>query len=266
MPKEIMSTLGYIIVFTLLGSVISLAGGVILLAKEKFAISISHFLASFAAGVMLGAALIDLLPEAVEHAEEMGTEVNIFLWVLIGILVFFLLERLIHWFHHHSSLHSHSHIESEKKTAVPLIIAGDTFHNFIDGIAIAATFLIDIKLGMITTFAVAAHEIPQEIGDFGLLLHRGLSRIRVLAVNFFSSLAAMAGALLTYFLGASLEGLLPILLSLAAGFFIYIALSDLIPEIHGEDRRDVAFWETVCLFAGVVVIYLAITYLEQQLV
>jgi len=257
-----MDTLTYIIVFTLIGSIGALVGGVILLSKEQFAIRISHFLASFAAGVLLGAAFVDLLPEALEHAEELGSEINIFGWVLAGILSFFLAERFIHWFHHHSNHSEKAHLE-EKKSAVPLIIFGDTFHNFIDGVAIAATFMIDIQLGIITTLAVAAHEIPQEIGDFGLLLHRGMSRMKVLQVNVLSALAALVGAILTYFLGASVEGFLPAMLSLAAGFFIYIALSDLIPEIHGEDRKDVAFWETVLLLFGVVVIWLAVTTLHS---
>lgn len=252
-----MDTLAYILVFTLAGSVGALIGGVILLFKEQFAIKISHFLASFAAGVLLGAAFVDLLPEALEHAEELGSEINIFGWVLAGILVFFLAERFIHWFHHH-----HDH---EKQTIVPLIIFGDTFHNFIDGVAIAATFMIDIQLGIVTTLAVAVHELPQEIGDFGLLLHRGMSRIKVLQVNVLSTLAALVGAILTYFLGASVEGFLPAMLSLAAGFFIYIALSDLIPEIHNEDRKNVAFWETVLLIFGVAVIWVAVTVLNRSL-
>lgn len=256
-----MDTLTYIIVFTLMGSVGALIGGVILLSREQFAIRISHFLASFAAGVLLGAAFVDLLPEALEHAEELGSEINIFGWVLTGILAFFLAERFIHWFHHHSNHSEKAHLE-EKKSVVPLIIFGDTFHNFIDGAAIAATFMIDIQLGMITTLAVAAHELPQEIGDFGLLLHRGMSRIKVLQVNVLSALSALVGAILTYFLGAVVEGFLPAMLSLAAGFFIYIALSDLIPEIHGEDRKDVAFWETVLLLLGVAVIWIAVSILH----
>lgn len=261
MPKAIMSTLGYIIVFTLLGSVVSLIGGVILLSKEKLARKISHFLSSFAAGVLLATAFVDLLPEALEHAEELGTEVNIFIWVLLGILAFFLLERFIHWFHHH---HDHKEVPNEEKKAViPLIVLGDTVHNFIDGVVIAATFMVDIKLGMLTTFAVAAHEIPQEIGDFGIMIHRGMKKLSILLVNIVSALGALTGAVLTYLVGGGLDNILPIFLSIAAGFFIYIALSDLIPEIHGEDRRDVAFWETVLLILGVVVIWLAVTYLEQ---
>lgn len=167
-----MSVLGYILVFTFLGSILSLIGGVILLYKEKFAVKSSHFLASFAAGALLGVAFLDLLPEASEHAEELGLEVNVFLWTLIGLLAFFLLERFIHWFHHHHE-HTQKHI---KQTTVPLVIIGDGVHNFIDGVAIAATFMVSIPLGIVTAIAVAAHEIPQEIGDFGILLHRGLKR------------------------------------------------------------------------------------------
>lgn len=256
-----MDTLSLIIIYTLISSIISLCGGILLLSKENLARKISHFLSSFAAGVLLGTAFVDLLPEALEHAKGAGVEVNIFIWVLLGILTFFLLERFIHWFHHHHD--SSQTADVEKKTVIPLIILGDTVHNFIDGVVIAATFLVDPKLGMLTTFAVAAHEIPQEIGDFGIMLHRGMKKMSILLVNIVSALAALAGAILTYLIGGDLETLLPGFLAIAAGFFIYIALSDLIPEIHGEDRKDVAFWETVCLFAGVGVIYIAITYLEQ---
>ena len=256
-----MSTLSYIILFTLLGSIGSLIGGVILLSMGKLAAKISHFLAAFAAGVLLGTAFIDLLPEALHHSEELGGDVNIFLWVLLGILGFFLLERFIHWFHHHHD--SNNLKREEKKAAIPLIIFGDTFHNFIDGMLIAATFMVDIKLGMVTTLAVAAHEIPQEIGDFGLLLHRGMSKVQVLVINLVSALAALVGAILAYSLGDLIGGLIPILLSLASGFFIYIALSDLIPEIHSEDRKDIAFWESVLLVLGAIVIYLLVSFLEH---
>lgn len=156
-----MSVLVYILLFTFLGSIVSLIGGIVLLAKEKLAIRISHFLSSFAAGALLATAFFDLLPEALEDAGE----INIFLWTLIGMLTFFLLERSIHWFHHHDI-----HPEEKAKPVNILIILGDAVHNFIDGMVIAATFLVDIRLGIITALAVGAHEIPQEIGDFGILL------------------------------------------------------------------------------------------------
>ncbi len=249
-----MNILAYILLFTFLGSIVSLIGGILLLAKEKFAIKISHFLSSFAAGTLLGTAFFDLLPEA---SEAGGNITNVFLWTLVGLLVFFLLERFIH--HHHQGTHP-----EDKKSIVPLIVIGDTFHNFIDGVAMAATFLVSIPLGIVTSLAVAAHEIPQEIGDFGLMLHKGVARKKVLLINFCSALAALAGAILTYLAKDSIEGLLPVVLSLTSGFFIYIAVANLIPEIHNNDNKTTAFWETVMLFLGVLVVYLAISALEGR--
>lgn len=247
----------YIIVFTLIGSIVSLIGGILLLIQKKFALSISHYLSSFAAGALLSAAFFDLLPEAAEYMEDSGIDINLPLWVLIGILTFFLLERFIHHHHDHVNIHP-----EEKKSVIPLVIIGDTLHNFTDGMAIAATFLISIPLGIVTSLAVAAHEIPQEIGDFGLMLNKGLARKKVLLINIFSSLAALAGAVLVYLYHGNLERLLPIILALTSGFFIYIALANLIPEIHNRDNQKVAFWETIMLLVGVLVVYLAISTLE----
>lgn len=282
-----LSTLGYIILFTFLGGVFSLIGGIVLLSRRDFTLKISHLLASFAAGALLGAAFFDLLPEAVmemaahgaeeaEHLVEEGmhadeiahaTEVggfgypSVFFWVLLGMLFFFLLERFLHWFHHH---HEHEGTIVGKPTVL-LIIVGDTIHNFIDGVAIAATFMISIPLGVVTSIAVAAHEIPQEIGDFGILLHRGLSRKKVLIVNILSAFAAVAGALIMYTTGGAIEGLLPIVLAVTAGFFIYIAASDLIPEIHQENRKGFALIETTLLILGVVVVWASIALLEATI-
>ncbi len=248
-----MNLLGYIIFFSFIGSVVSLVGGVLLLWKEKFALKISHFLSAFAAGALLGTTFFDLLPEAQEAAE--GGSVNVYFWTLAGILLFFLLERFIHH-------HDQSHSPKEKVTVIPLIIIGDTVHNFIDGVAIAATFLISIPLGIITALAVAVHEIPQEIGDFGLMLSKGVARKKVLLLNFYSALAAMVGAILTYVAKDSIVGMLPIILGLTSGFFIYIASSNLIPEIHSREDKKIAFWETMMLILGVLVIYLTISALE----
>src|SRR3989338_4201706 len=248
-----MNTLTYILVFSFIGSVVSLLGGVLLLAREKFALKISHYLSAFAAGALLGTAFFDLLPEATEAGE--GSDVNVFFWSLVGVLIFFFIER---FFHHHDQ----GHDSGEKKTVVPLIIIGDTIHNFIDGVAMASTFLISIPLGIITSLAVAAHEIPQEIGDFGLMLSKGVSRKKVLLINFYSALAALAGAILTYLAKDSIEGLLPIVLGLTSGFFIYIALANLIPEIHSRENQKIAFWETVMLIIGILVIFVTISALE----
>lgn len=250
---ERMSTLFYILVFSFIGSVVSLTGGILLLIKEKFAIKISHFLASFAAGTLLGTAFFDLLPEAQETNQQGG--INIFLWALIGMLTFFLIERFIHH-------HDHGRDPEDKKSAVPLIVIGDIVHNFIDGIAMAAAFLVSIPLGIVTSLAVAAHEIPQEMGDFGLMLHKGVGRKKVLLINFLSALAAIVGAILTYLAKDSIQGLLPAVLALTAGFFIYIAAANLIPEIHSRDNQKIAFWETLMLILGVLVIHLTISVLE----
>lgn len=253
-----MSTLEYILLFTFFGSIAALIGGFILLFYEKLTLKISHFLASFAAGTLLGAAFFDLLPEALHTGEERG--IDIFLWSLIGILIFFLMERFIHWFHHHEDYHEHPR---ESKSTAPLIIIGDTVHNFVDGIVIAATFLVSIPLGIVTTLAVVAHEIPQEVGDFGLLLHKGLSKQKIIIVNIVSASAAFVGAIITYLLGDILEGYIPILLALTAGFFIYIATSDLIPEIHHEKRRGFAVIESVLLMLGIATIWLSVSLLEH---
>lgn len=238
----------YILLFSFIGSIVSLVGGILLLFRKKLALKISHFLASFAAGTLLGTAFFDLLPEAAQ--ESGGTD--IFKWVLAGLLIFFLLERFIH--HHHDN--------PKEDAVVPLIVIGDTIHNFIDGVAMAATFLVSIPLGIVTSLAVAAHEIPQEIGDFGLMLHKGVARKKVLSINFFSALVAMLGAILTYLGKDWIEGLLPAVLGLTAGFFIYIAASNLIPEIHNRENQQIAFWETVTLLLGVLLIFVTISILE----
>lgn len=254
-----MSTLAYILLFTFLGSIGALIGGFILLSRKNFALRVSHFLASFAAGTLLGTAFLDLLPEASHEAEASRT--NIFLWTLIGIIVFFLLERFIHWFHHHEEAHEHN---KEAKSTLPLIIIGDTVHNFLDGVVISATFLVSIPLGIVTTWAVFAHEIPQEIGDFGLMLHKGLSRKMIIAVNILSAVVALLGAIITYLLGNILEAYIPIFLALTAGFFIYIAASDLIPEIHYEKSRKFAVVKSLLLLLGVILIGVSVNFLEQS--
>lgn len=253
-----MSTLAYILIFTFLGSIGSLIGGFILLYYEKFTLKISHFLASFAAGVLLGSAFFDLLPEASHEAERLN--INVFGWVLFGIILFFLIERSIHWFHHHEEYHKDNKVS---KSTVPLIIISDTVHNFIDGIVIAATFMVNVHLGIITTLAVAAHEIPQEIGDFGLLLHKGVSKKRIIIINVVSAAVAFLGALLTYALGGLLENYVAIFLAATAGFFIYIATSDLIPEIHYEKRRGFALIESFLLILGIVIIYVLVSSLDR---
>lgn len=254
--------LGLILLFTFLGSIVSLIGGIILLSKQKFTLKISHLLISFAAGTLLGTAFFDLLPEALEMFDsKKSIPGNIFIWTLVGIIFFFLLERFIHWFHYHGEEASGKKGEKGEPT-VSLIIFGDSLHNFIDGVVIAGSFLVSVPLGIITALAVGAHEIPQEIGDFAILLSKGLSSKKVLIVNVLSALTAMIGAVLLFLLREKIEGFLPIFLSLTAGFFIYIASSDLIPEIHHEKRKGFAFYETTLLIIGVLVVFILVSVLE----
>ncbi len=194
--------------------------------------------------------------------EELGVdeaEGQIFLSVLIGILLFFVLERFIHWFHHHH--HHHDKEEKELKPVVPLVIFGDGVHNFIDGVVIGATFLVDIRLGIITMLAIVVHELPQEIGDFGILLHEGVKKSKIFLYNLLSQLTAVIGGVLTFFIGSTIDGILPYLIAGTSGFFIYIALSDLIPDIHNENKKGFALIETVLLFVGISVIWLSLTFL-----
>ena len=253
----------YILFFTLIGSVFSLIGGIVLLFKEKLALRISHLLFSFAAGTLLGTAFFDLLPEAASNAADAASNasknINIFLWALIGFLFFFLIERFIHWFHHH---HEHP-AEPALKPTVALITLGDSVHNFIDGVAIAASFLVNIPLGIVTSLAVAAHEIPQEIGDFSILLHKGVDRKKVLLLNLLSSAAAIVGAVLTFLMADFVTGLLPVFLSVTAGFFIYIAASDLIPEIHEKNKAGFAFIESFLLILGIFAIWVFVSLLGR---
>jgi len=251
-----------ILIATLLGSVGALSGGVLLLFHKRLIKTVSHVLVPFAAGALLATGFFELLPEALEHAEEAhetGVEINIFLWTLIGILFFYLLERGIHWFQYHRKGKHGKHGD----VTIPLVILGDSTHNFIDGMAIAITFMADPALGVVTTLAIVAHELPQEIGDFAILLHEGMSRMKVVLVNLFSALLAVVGAVLAIIIGETTEGIFPYALSLTTGFFIYIALTNLLPAIHHEEKKGYAIVETVSLFVGVLAMYLAITLLGQ---
>jgi zinc and cadmium transporter len=213
----------------------------------------SAYLVSFAAGVMLAAAFLDILPEALEMAGENIDMVLI--TALLGIILFFFLERFVLWFHHHDEPHG-------TKPSALLILVGDSFHNFIDGAAIAATFMINPGLGLITTLAIAAHEIPQEIADFTVLVHSGLTRARALFYNFLSALTALLGAVLGYFFLGTLQNILPLSLAFTAGMFIYIACSDLIPDLHQEFRRERRWVHSIPFILGIVLLWFIISRLE----
>ena len=241
-----MSTIWLVLIFSLLGGVISLIGGFLLISSKKRAKKMALYATPFAAGALLAAAFLDLLPEA----GHVGNIENALIATLVGILFFFLLERFLRWFHHH-----HEHDQTDKRDPkIPLIIIGDTIHNFIDGVAIAAGFLVDPLTGIVVTLAVAAHEIPQEIGDFGLLLQKGLSRKKVILVNVLSALVTTVAAVSFYLIGTSTTISLDIILGLVAGFFIYIAVSDIIPMIHKHEEKILAGPQTLLLLVGVIIV------------
>lgn len=226
------------------GGVVSLVGGVYLLYGRFGVQKIQRIAVPFAAGALLAAAFIDLLPEALN-----GDDTSQVLAVtLMGFIAFFLLERFLHWFHHH---HEHTGEVRGRRSSAPLIIIGDTLHNFIDGLAIGVAFLVSPATGIVTTIAIAAHEIPQEIGDFGLLLSKGMARRKILIVNLLSALATVIGAVLAFGIGDILPVPESMLLALAAGFFLYIAASDIIPTIHAEPRAKTANIQALVLLIGV---------------
>lgn len=228
------------------GSLISLIGGIYMLYGKAGAKKLQRVAVPFAAGALLAAAFLDLLPEAVEH----GSADTVLMLTLIGLVVFFVLERSLSWFHHHHDDEGHG--GGRRNTS--LIVIGDTLHNFIDGLAIGAAFLVDPAVGLVTTAAIAAHEIPQEIGDFGLLLSKGMAKRKVLLVNLISAAATVVGAALIYGLGGEIGVSESALLALTAGFFIYIAASDIIPTIHAEPERRWANIQTAVLIAGIVIV------------
>lgn len=257
-----MNLLAWIILFTLIGGLLSVAcAALLLLIPNNRHPSILPHGVSFALGALLSVAFLDLLPDALltagsEHAESLLAT------VLLGILMFFLLEKLLLWRHCHAD-HCETHSEEHfHQPAGTLIVVGDGIHNFVDGILIAAAFLTDLKLGIITSLAVAAHEIPQEVGDFAILLQSGYGRARALAYNLLSSLATMVGGVLAYFSLEHVHGWLPYILALAASSFIYIAVADLIPSLHQKTTARAAVQQLGLIVAGVLVIYWAHTHVE----
>jgi len=232
-----MFTLALILLSTFIVSLISLIGILFLSLKEKLFSKILLLLVSFASGTLLGGAFLHLIPESLATFNE-----NVFVAILLGIVVFFLLEKFL-WRHCHER-------ECPVHPFAYLNLFGDGIHNFIDGLIIAASFITSIPLGVTTTLAVVSHEIPQEIGDFGILVHGGFSKTKALSYNFLSALIAVAAAVFTYFFFSYLPDM-GYLLAFAAGGFIYIAASDLIPELHKETKTFVSVVQFVLLVAGI---------------
>lgn len=244
-----LDTIGSILVV----SVASLIGVFTLSLNEKRLGGIIKVLVSFSAGALLGGAFLHLLPEIVE---EVGFSPETSLLVVFGIFLFFMLERALQW--------RHCHVPTSKHHVHPLgymNLVGDGVHNFMDGMIIAGSYLGSVPLGITTTFAVLLHEIPQEMGDFGVLLHAGFDRKRALLMNFGSALVALLGGVLTLLLGSWVEGVHVVISAIAAGGFIYIAGSDLLPEMHKECAPKASIIQILTFLLGIGVMY-AFTLLE----
>lgn len=220
-------TLIYALLATLIVSLISLIGIITLLIKQKHLNKILFFFISFSAGSLLGGAFFHLIPESLEKS----TASFVFQLVLIGFITFFILEKILHW--HHCQ---NDHCQEHKKVLGLQNLAGDALHNFIDGLIIISAFYIDFNLGLITTASVILHEIPQEISDFGVLIYSGFSKTKALYYNLISALMAVLGTIIGYFLIIKIEQIAQWLIPITAGGFIYIAASDLIPEINKERK------------------------------
>lgn len=238
-----MANYAHVIFFSLIGGVFSLIGGVLLLSRKKSAQALARYATPFAAGALLAAAFFDLLPEALHQL----TAESAARWVLVGLILFFLLEHFLHWFHHH-------HEHRGQGTPAPLVIIGDSIHNLLDGVAIGAAFLINVPTGIVTAVAVAAHEIPQEIGDFGLLLKFGYGRRKVVLINVLSALMSTVGAVVTFWIGSEADLPVAVLLAITSGMFIYIAASDLIPTIHEESKKKIGHLAAALLLLGILVV------------
>lgn len=235
----------YSLVSVFLVSLVSLVGLITLgMAVEKLR-KVLIYLISFSAGALFGDAFIHLLPEVIENG---GFGVLSALYILSGILMFFILEKVIHW--------QHCHMPITKTHVHPFAymnLVGDSLHNFIDGLIIAGSYLASIPAGVATSFAVLLHEIPQEIGDFGVLIHGGFSKGKAIFLNFITALAAVLGTIVALFLGNYIPNIQQILVPIAIGGFLYIAGSDLIPELHKETRVWISIGQIMAFVFGILI-------------
>jgi zinc and cadmium transporter len=259
-----MSLLAWILLFSLIGGAFSvLAAALYLLLSENVRARILPHLVSFAIGALLGAAFLGLLPHALQ-APGIEDFHGLTGTVLLGLLGFFLLEKFVLWRHCHASdceVHAGEQ-PATQPAAGTLILVGDGIHNFVDGILIGAAFLSDIHLGIVTSLAVASHEIPQEVGDFAVLLHSGYSRARAFTFNLLSSFTTLAGGLLAYYALKGALAVVPYVLAVAAASFIYVAVADLIPGLHRRTEALAAVEQLALIAAGVLVIYVTHAWLH----
>lgn len=254
-----MTTLNAIIFASLFGGVLSvLAAGFVAFQARAHWVPV---LVSYAIGALLGAAFLDIIPEAFEAAKSAQSMAAT---ILAGILLFFVLEKLVLWRHCHveeceahtpSHNHDDHHAHDHGRSGL-MITVGDTFHNFVDGILIAAAFMSDFSLGVVTALAIIAHEIPQEVGDFLILLHSGYTRRRAIMLNLLSSLATLVGGVLAYYALGSLQGWVPYVLGLAASSMIYVSVADLIPGLHKRPELHATAQQVTLIVLGIGSVWL----------
>lgn len=240
-----MSPLFSLLALSFIGSVAGIIGGVVFLFKKDWAEALASRAIPLAAGVLLAVSLLDLAPEAVDIIGNQTFSI-----ILIVFVVFFLIERFLFYLHHHHYEDAHGH---DVETTVPLVIFGDTIHNFLDGVAIAASFMVNPSLGLIVAASTFLHETPHEIADFGILLSAGWTRKRAFFANFLSALATFPGAILTFYFAEKIEAGIGVLLAVSAGLFLYVATTDFLPEVshapRGTSRRQALF-----LIIGILII------------
>jgi len=244
-----MSALVWILISTSLISLISLIGIFALSLKEKLLDRILMLLVALSAGALMGGAFLHLMPEAVGVCSDAGLD-TMFANVIFGFVIFFVMEKILFWRHCHDAdceVHSFGYMN----------LVGDVVHNFIDGLVLAAAFLSSIQLGMATTLAIAFHEIPQEIGDFGVLLHSGMKKKRAILLNFGTALSAIVGGVVGFFVSSGITNFEQMLLPIAAGGFIYIASSDLIPELRKIDDPKKSVSTFAVFLFGIFLMWIA---------
>lgn len=228
------------------GSVI--LSGSLLLLSNKWLGKVSSYLLYLAGGTLLGSALLGLIPEAAETLDIH----TIMLWLLIGLIMFFLLEKIILWRTCHNE-----NCERQNHTAAPMIIIGDAFHNAIDGVVIAASFLTSTELGLFVTISVVLHEIPQELGDFGILIKCGYSRKKALWYNLLSGSSSLVAGILAYFVLDVVQAFVPYTIVIAAAGFLYVSLADLIPEMHKETKPKESLIQIFLILTGIAIIFIS---------
>jgi len=234
----------YILLATFIVSLISFVGVVTLALKDKILTKILLILIGLSAGALMGGAFLHLLPEAVEKSSGL----DVYLFVLVGFILFFLIEKVLHWRHCHKG-------ECDVHTFQYMNLVGDSIHNFIDGLIMAASFVVSIPLGITTTIAIATHEIPQEIGDFGVLLYGGFSKKKAITLNFAIALTAVLGGIVGYFVSGLTENIVVFILPFAAGGFIYIAATDLVPEIRKELDMKKYMATLIVFICGILIMW-----------